>query len=80
MAADIKELVTFMAKALVEKPDDVQVTLVEERSQDVYELEVADADLGKVIGRGGKTAESMRAVVSAAGRMQNKRATVEILE
>ena len=54
-----------MAVNLVDKPDEVRVELVEERQANVYELEVAEADLGKVIGRGGKTARALRTVVQA---------------
>ena len=53
---DIAELVRFIAKNLVDKQDEVHVALVEERQASVYELEVAESDLGKIIGRSGKTA------------------------
>ena len=53
---DLAELIRYLAVNLVDRPDEVRVELVEERTANVYELEVAEADLGKVIGRGGKTA------------------------
>ena len=77
---DLAELLRFMAVNLVDKPDEVRVELVEERSANVYELEVAEADLGKVIGRGGKTARALRTVVQAVAPRSRKRTLVEILE
>ena len=58
---DLAELIRYLAVNLVDRPDEVRVELVEERSANVYELEVAEADLGKVIGRGGKTARAPKA-------------------
>lgn len=80
MAADISELVRFLAINLVDAPDEVHVALVEERAADVYELEVAEEDLGKVIGRGGKTAKSIRTIVGSVAPKSRKRVLVEILE
>ena len=80
MSADLNELVAFLAKSLVSNPDEVFVTLVEERNANVYELEVDDDDLGKVIGRGGKTARAIRTVVTAAAPRSRKKTRVEILE
>lgn len=77
---DVAELLRFLAQNLVDQPDDVHVVFVEERNANVYELEVADEDLGKVIGRGGKTARALRAVVQAAAPRSRKRTMVEILE
>ena len=77
---DLNELITYLAKGLVDKPDEVNVELVEERSANVYEIEVSDDDLGKIIGRGGKTARAIRQVVSAAAPRSRKRTLVEILE
>jgi hypothetical protein len=77
---DLAELLRFMAVNLVDKPDEVRVELVEERSANVYELEVAESDLGKVIGRGGKTARALRTVVQAVAPRSRKRTLVEILE
>jgi predicted RNA-binding protein YlqC (UPF0109 family) len=77
---DLAELIRFMAVNLVERPDEVRVELVEERTANVYELEVAESDLGKVIGRGGKTARALRTVVQAVAPRSRKRTLVEILE
>lgn len=77
---DLAELIRFLAVNLVDRPDEVRVELVEERSANVYELEVAEADLGKVIGRGGKTARALRTVVQAVAPRSRKRTLVEILE
>jgi hypothetical protein len=77
---DVAELIRYMAVNLVEKPDEVRVELVEERNANVYELEVAEPDLGKVIGRGGKTARALRTVVQAVAPRSRKRTLVEILE
>ena len=77
---DVAELIRYMAVNLVERPDEVRVELVEERNANVYELEVAEADLGKVIGRGGKTARALRTVVQAVAPRSRKRTLVEILE
>jgi predicted RNA-binding protein YlqC (UPF0109 family) len=77
---DLAELIRYLAVNLVDRPDDVRVELVEERSANVYELEVAEADLGKVIGRGGKTARALRTVVQAVAPRSRKRTLVEILE
>jgi predicted RNA-binding protein YlqC (UPF0109 family) len=77
---DLAELLRYMALNLVDKPDEVRVELVEERTANVYELEVAESDLGKVIGRGGKTARALRTVVQAVAPRSRKRTLVEILE
>ena len=77
---DLAELIRYLAVNLVDRPDEVRVELVEDRSANVYELEVAEADLGKVIGRGGKTARALRTVVQAVAPRSRKRTLVEILE
>ena len=77
---DLGELIRFLTVNLVDNPDEVVVSLVEERDASVYEIEVGDDDLGKIIGRGGKTARAIRAVVSAAAPRTGKRTLVEILE
>jgi uncharacterized protein len=78
--ADLGELIRYLTIHLVDKPDEVVVSLVEERDASVYEIEVGDDDLGKIIGRGGKTARAIRSVVSAAAPRTGKRTLVEILE
>jgi predicted RNA-binding protein YlqC (UPF0109 family) len=77
---DLAELLRYLAVNLVDSPDEVRVELVEERTANVYELEVAESDLGKVIGRGGKTARALRTVVQAVAPRSRKRTLVEILE
>ena len=79
-ADDVKELVRYLAENLVDEPDQVNVMYVEERNANVYELEVAESDLGKVIGRGGKTAKAIRTLVNTVAPRSRKRTLVEILE
>ncbi len=77
---DLTALIDYLARGLVDNADEVRVELVEERNANVYEIEVDDDDLGKIIGRGGKTARAIRQVVSAAAPRSRKRTLVEILE
>jgi len=76
----VKELVEDIAKALVDNPDQVQVRAVEGEQVTVFELRVHPDDLGKVIGRQGRTAKSIRTILGAAGMKLKKRLTLEILE
>ena len=76
----LKELVTYLAKNLVDHPDAVEVGDFEEEDAIVFELRVAREDLGKVIGRQGRTARAMRTVLSAAASKLKRRAILEILE
>ncbi|MBF0554668.1 MAG: KH domain-containing protein [Nitrospirae bacterium] len=76
----MKNLVEVMAKALVDKPEDVAVQEVDGEKTTIFELRVAANDLGKVIGKQGKTARAMRTILSAAGTKIGKRASLEILE
>lgn len=76
----MKELITYIAKALVDKPEDVVVTEIEGEQTSVIELKVAKEDLGKVIGKQGRTARAMRTILSAASTKINKRSVLEILE
>jgi uncharacterized protein len=76
----MKELVESIAKALVDHPEQVQVRSVEGEQVTVLELRVAPDDLGKVIGRQGRTAKSIRTLLGAAGMKLRKRFTLEILE
>ena len=78
--AGIRELVEEIAKALVDIPDDVSVREVEGEQVTVLELKVAPSDLGKVIGKQGRTARSIRTLLGAAGMKLNRRFTLEILE
>lgn len=76
----MKELVEQIAKALVDKPEDVVVSEVSGERTTVFELRVAQSDLGKVIGKQGKTARAMRTILSATGTKLGKRCVLEILE
>ncbi len=76
----MRELIEHMAKALVDKPEDVSVAEVSGERTTVYELKVAQTDLGKVIGKQGKTARAMRSILSAAGAKLGKHCVLEILE
>ena len=75
----MKELVEVVAKALVEKPDEVLVTERTEGRSIILELHVAPSDMGKVIGKQGRIAKAIRAVVKAASTRENKRVDVEII-
>ncbi len=76
----MKELIEYIAKALVDHPDQVQVKEIAGEKTLIYELRVGQGDLGKVIGKEGRTAKSIRAIISAAAMKQGKRAQLEILE
>jgi hypothetical protein len=76
----MKELIEYIAKALVDNPDAVKVTEIEGEKTSVIELSVAKEDLGKVIGKQGRTARSLRTILSAASTKNNQRAVLEILE
>ena len=76
----MKELVTEIAKALVDIPDEVTVREITGEQVTVLELRVAPSDLGKVIGKQGRTARSIRTLLGAAGMKLNRRFTLEILE
>jgi predicted RNA-binding protein YlqC (UPF0109 family) len=76
----MKDLVEAIAKALVDHADQVQVRAVEGEQVTVLELRVAPDDLGKVIGRQGRTAKSIRTLLGAAGMKLKRRFTLEILE
>ena len=79
-ALGIKELVEEIAKALVDEPEQVSVREVQGEQVTVLELRVATSDLGKVIGKQGRTARSIRTLLGAAGMKLNRRFTLEILE
>lgn len=76
----MRQLVESITKALVDSPDEVKVTVIEGEQTTVIELRVAQADLGKVIGKQGRTARAMRTILSAAGMKIRKRFVLEILE
>ena len=76
----MKELIKYMAQALVDNPDVVQVSEVIGEQTSVIELRVAKEDLGKVIGKQGRTAKAMRTILSAASTKIRKRTVLEIIE
>ncbi len=76
----MKELIEMIAKALVDSPDEVVVNEVSGQQTTVLELRVAQSDLGKVIGKQGRTARSIRTLLGAAGMKLHKRFVLEILE
>jgi uncharacterized protein len=77
----VRDLLEFLTRALVENPDEVKVTEVEEIDGEVLlEVEVADDDLGRVIGRGGRIANALRSVMKAAATREEKRVVVDILD
>jgi predicted RNA-binding protein YlqC (UPF0109 family) len=75
----VQELVEFLAKGLVDKPDEVRVERVEKDGALVLELHVAPDDVGKVIGRQGRIARALRTIVRASGARSNERALLEIV-
>jgi predicted RNA-binding protein YlqC (UPF0109 family) len=77
---EMKELIEYIAKVLVDNPDEVRVTELEGRQTSVIELRVAKEDLGKVIGKQGRTARAMRTILGAASTKMKKRSVLEILE
>ncbi|HSE48473.1 MAG TPA: KH domain-containing protein [Terriglobales bacterium] len=77
---DMRMLVEEIAKALVDEPEQVQVSAVDGEQNTVLELRVAPNDLGKVIGKQGRTARSIRTILGAASMKLKKRYTLEILE
>jgi predicted RNA-binding protein YlqC (UPF0109 family) len=76
----MKDLIAYIAKALVDKPEEVLVTEIEGEQTSVIELKVAKEDLGKVIGKQGRTARAMRTILSASSTKLNKRSVLEIIE
>ena len=79
-SGDAKILLEHVTKVLVDAPDQVSVSQVEEDGETVLELTVAEADLGKVIGKSGRTARALRTLLSAAGIKAHKNYALEILE
>ena len=76
----MKELIKYIAQALVDNPDQVSVAEVEGNQTSVLELKVAKEDLGKVIGKQGRTARAMRTILSASSAKIKKRTVLEIIE
>ncbi len=76
----MKELIELIAKKLVAHPDDVQVRLIEGEEGQCYELRVHPDDMGRVIGKSGRTAKAIRTVLNAAASKQDTRAVLQIVE
>ncbi len=76
----MKELIGYIAQALVDHPEQVNVSEIEGDQKDVLELKVAKEDIGKVIGKQGRTARAMRTILSAASAKTKKRTVLEIVE
>ena len=76
----MKEIIEYIAKQLVDKPDEVEVTEIPGEESSVIELRVAEDDLGKVIGKQGRTVRAMRTILGAASTKLNKRSVLEIIE
>ena len=76
----MKELLELIAKSLVDRPDEVEVTEIEGEQTTVLELKVAREDLGKVIGKQGRTARSIRTILASSGMKLKKRIVFEIIE
>jgi hypothetical protein len=77
----MKELLTEMIKAIVDKPDEVDITLTESENTNIFELRLGDGDVGKVIGKKGKNVMALRTILSAAtAKAGGKRSILEIIE
>ena len=76
----VLELISFLVVNLVEHPDDVTVDIVKRQDRDVYQVRVNEADLGKVIGKGGQTAQAMRVLLTAVSAHTDQRIGLEIVE
>jgi predicted RNA-binding protein YlqC (UPF0109 family) len=76
----MRDLVLWLARELVEDKDAVKVDAIERDRSTVFELTVGEDDLGRVIGRGGRTAKALRTVLDAAARREGKRAVLDILD
>ena len=77
---DMKELILKIAKALVDNPEEIKVHEVEGERTSIIELRVAQTDFGKIIGKKGRTAKSIRTILSAASAKNDKRCILEIVE
>jgi predicted RNA-binding protein YlqC (UPF0109 family) len=76
----MKELIQYIVKALVDNPDKVEVKEIAGEKSIIYELRVGEGDLGKVIGKEGRTAKAIRTIITAAAMKQGKRTVLEIIE
>ncbi len=77
---ELKDLIEYIVKHLVDEPDAVEVKEVAGERAVIYELRVRPTDVGKVIGKGGRTAQALRTLVSAVGAKKGKRALLDIIE
>ncbi len=77
---ELKDLIEYIVKHLVDEPDSVEVKEVAGERAVIYELRVRPTDVGKVIGKGGRTAQALRTLVSAVGAKKGKRALLDIIE
>ena len=77
---EMKDLITYIAKLLVDQPDLVKVTEVEGETTSVIELSVAKEDIGKIIGKQGKTATAIRTIMNAASNKMKRRSVLEIID
>jgi uncharacterized protein len=77
---EMKDLITYIAKSLVDQPDLVKVTEVEGETTSVIELSVAKEDIGKIIGKQGKTANAIRTIMNAASMKMKRRSILEIID
>jgi predicted RNA-binding protein YlqC (UPF0109 family) len=80
MSSELKTLIEFVSKALVDLPDQVEVNEIEGEQTTVIELKVDKSDLGKVIGKQGRTARALRTILNAASTKLRKRSVLEIIE
>lgn len=80
MSSELKTLIEFVSKALVDMPDRVEVNEIEGEQTTVLELKVDKSDLGKVIGKQGRTARALRTILNAASTKLRKRSVLEIIE
>ena len=78
--SDLKDLLTYIAQNLVDNPDEVNVTQREGDSETIFELHVNPADMGKVIGRQGRIAKEIRALMRSVAQRQGKRISVDIVD
>ncbi|KPK63432.1 RNA-binding protein [candidate division WOR_3 bacterium SM23_42] len=77
---ELRELIEYIVKALVDNPEKVEVKEIAGEKSIIYELKVGEGDLGKVIGKEGRTAKAVRTIITAAAMKQGKRTVLEILE
>ena len=76
----LRDLVLWLARELVERKDEVEVAVIDQGRSTVFELTVDEDDLGRVIGRAGRTAKALRTVLEAAGRREGRRVVLDILD